>query len=162
PGRGTLVGRVAQDRRPVQIPDVLADPEYTWVESQKIANFRTICGVPLLREGVLIGVLGITRSTVRPFTDKQIELLTTFADQTLIAIENARLFDEVQASTKELTESLEQQTATSEVLRVISSSPAELQPVFETMLANATRVCGAELGNFLLYEGDGFRAVAVH
>jgi two-component system, NtrC family, sensor kinase len=98
----------------------------------------------------------------QPFTEKQIELVTTFADQAVIAIENVRLFDEVQARTKELTESLEQQTATSEVLEVISSSPGELQPVFETMLANATRLCDAQFGTLNLYEGDIFRIAAVY
>jgi GAF domain-containing protein len=92
-------------------------------------------GVPLLREGSPIGALTLTRSAVRPFTGKQIELLTTFADQAVIAIENVRLFDEVQARTRDLSESLEQQTATSEVLRVISSSPRELQPIFESMIS---------------------------
>ena len=101
-------------------------------------------GVPLVREGATIGVFALQRTTVRPFTDKQIELVTTFADQAVIAIENVRLFDEVQARTKELTESLEQQTATSEVLGIISSSPGDLEPVFETMLANATRLCDAD------------------
>ena len=99
---------------------------------------------------------------MRPFTDKQIELLTTFADQAVIAIENVRLFDEVQARTRELTESLEQQTATSEVLSVISSSPGELEPVFETMLANATRLCEASYGLMYLCEGDAFRMAALH
>ena len=109
-----------------------------------------------------IGALTLHRRTVKPFTDKQIELVETFADQAVIAIENVRLFDEVQARTKELTESLEQQTATSEVLQVISSSPGELAPVFETMLENATRVCDAKFGNLMLWEGDAFRNVAVH
>jgi GAF domain-containing protein len=162
PGRGRLVGRVAQDKGPVQISDVLTDSEYTWIESPKVANFRTIAGVPLLREGVLIGVLGITRSKVRPFTNKQIDLLTTFADQTVIAIENARLFEEVQARTRDLSESLKQQTATSEVLQVISSSPGELQPVFETMLERATRLCDAKFATLYLREGEGFRAVAAN
>jgi hypothetical protein len=130
--------------------------------AQRIGKYRTALGVPLLREGVPIGVLAITRSSVRPFSDKQIELATTFADQAVIAIENVRLFDEVQARTRELTESLEQQTATSEILGVISRSPGELKPVFETMLANATRLCEAEFGTLVLYEGDACRHVADH
>ena len=100
--------------------------------------------------------------TVRPFTEKQIELVTTFADQAVIAIENVRLFDEVQARTSELTEALEQQTATSEVLQVISSSPSELEPVFRAMLVNATGLCEASYGALWLCEGDGYRTVALH
>src|SRR5262249_2148458 len=115
-----------------------------------------------LREGAPIGVMNLQRTSVRPFTEKQIQLVTTFADQAVIAIENARLFDEVQARTKELTESLEQQTATSEVLQVISSSPGELEPIFQTMLGNATRICEAAFGALLLYDGDNFRRVAIH
>src|SRR5262249_39118334 len=99
---------------------------------------------------------------VRPFTDKQIELVTTFADQAVIAIENVRLFEEVQARTRELSDALEQQTATSEVLRVISSSPGELEPVFETMLGNAIQLCGAKFGVMSLREGEAFRVVAAH
>jgi GAF domain-containing protein len=146
----------------VHIPDVLADPEYTWTKSVELAGFRTMLGIPLLREGIPIGVIALLRSTVRPFTDKQIELVTTFADQAVIAIENVRLFDEVQARTRELSESLEQQTATSEVLQVISSSPAHLEPVFETMLANAVRICEAKFGTLYLREGDALRVVAMH
>ena len=119
-------------------------------------------GVPLMREGVPVGVFSLTRQQVRLFTDKQIELVTTFADQAVIAIENVRLFDEVQARTRELSEALDQQTATSEVLQVISSSPGELEPVFNAMLENAIRLCEAKVGNLFLREGDDFRAVAVH
>jgi GAF domain-containing protein len=163
PGRsGTLVGRVTTQGRAVHIADAVTDPDYTWSESQALGGFRTMLGIPLLREGVPIGVIALTRSFVRPFTDKQIELLTTFADQAVIAIENVRLFDEVQARTKELSESLEQQTATSEVLGVISSSPGELEPVFKKMLENATHVCSAKFGKLLLREGDAFRTVALH
>ncbi len=162
PGRGTLVGRTALEARTVHLPDCLADPEYEWVQYQKIGGFRTMLGVPLLREGTPIGVIALTRSVVEPFTDKQIELVTTFADQAVIAIENVRLFDDVQKRTEELSEALERQTATSEVLGVISSSPGELEPVFEAMLANATRVCEATFGVLYQTEGDAFRAVALH
>jgi signal transduction histidine kinase len=123
-------------------------------------NVRTILGVPLVREGAPIGALIMTRNVVEPFTVNQIELVTTFADQAVIAIENVRLFDEVQARTSELTESLTQQTATSEVLQVISSSPGKLEPVFEAMLKNALRACGAEIGNLFLYENGAFRVAS--
>jgi len=162
PGRQTLVGRTVVESHTVHIPDVLADPEYTWSESIRRGNFRTMLGVPLLREGIPIGVIAICRETVRPFTDKQIELVTTFADQAVIAIENVRLFDEVQARTRDLTESLEQQTATAEVLKVISTSPGELEPVFDAMLASATRLCEAKFGDLWLHERGAFRAVALH
>ena len=106
PGRASLIGRTALEGQPVQIADALADPEYELGEAQKIARFRTLLGAPLLREGVPIGAIGLQRTDVRPFTDKQIELLTTFADQAVIAIENARLFDEVQSRTRELSRSI--------------------------------------------------------
>ena len=106
-------------------------------------------------------MLVLARRAVRPFTDRQIDLVTTFADQAVIAIENVRLFDEVQARTRDLSESLQQQTATADVLKVISSSPGELEPVFQAMLENATRICEAKVGNLFLREGEGFRAVAV-
>ena len=112
-------------RRTVHIPDVLADPEYTFFEAQRLGGWRATLGVPLLRDGKPIGAFSLKRSEPQPFTDKQIELVTTFADQAVIAIENVRLFEEVQARTRELQESLEQQTATSEVLQVISSSTAD-------------------------------------
>jgi GAF domain-containing protein len=162
PDRGSLTGRVSLERRTIHIPDVLADPEYHLTEYQKTFGYRTNLGVPLLREGEVTGVFSLTRDMVNPFTDKQIELATTFADQAVIAIENARLFDEVQARTRELSESLEQQTATSEVLRVISSSQGQLQPVFDTLLDNATRLCAAKFGTMFFCEGNDFRVVAQH
>jgi GAF domain-containing protein/DNA-binding response OmpR family regulator len=161
-GRGTIVGRTALEGRTVHVPDVLADAEFTMAEAVRRFSPRTVLGVPLLREGIPIGVIVLIRRTVRPFTDKQIELLTTFADQALIAIENARLFEAEQARTRELRESLEQQTATSDVLQIISSSPGELEPVFQAMLANATRICEAVFGNLYLCEADAFRMVAAH
>ena len=162
PGRGSIVGRVIIESRTVQVADVLADPSYKMIEQAKMGGIHTVLGVPMLRQGTPIGVIILQRKAVKPFTDKQIELVTTFADQAVIAIENVRLFDEVQARTRDLTEALEQQTATSEVLRVISSSPGELEPVFQAMLANATRICEAKFGTLWLREGDAFRAVALH
>jgi signal transduction histidine kinase/CheY-like chemotaxis protein len=162
PGRTTLVGRTALTAHTVHLPDCLADPEYRWFESQRIGGFRTMLGVPLLRNGSPIGVLALTRSQVQPFSDGEIALVRTFADQALIAIENVRLFDEVHARTRDLSEALEQQTATSEVLRIISSSPGDLQPVFQAILSNATRLCGANFGTLYLCDGDAFRAAAFH
>jgi GAF domain-containing protein len=161
PGRDSALGRVALEGRVVHIPDVLADPEYDAPQSQMLGRWRTILGVPLLREGATIGALVLTRSEMRPFTEKEIELVTTFADQAVIAIENVRLFDEVQVRTRELSESLEQQTATSEVLSVISSSPGELEPVFQAMLESAVRICQAKFGTMFRFDGEGFYPVAV-
>ena len=125
-------------------------------------DIRTVLSVPILKEEELVGAFDIYRQEVRPFTEKQIELVTNFAAQAVIAIENTRLLNELRQRTNDLSESLEQQTATSEVLKVISSSPGELEPVFSAMLENATRICNAELGTMELLEGDGFRAVASH
>jgi len=162
PGRGSIVGRVLLEKQPVQVHDIQADPEYELSGVIRIGDYRTALGVPLLREGVPIGVIFLSRCTVRPFTDKHIELVTTFADQAVIAIENVRLFDEVQARTREISESLQQQTATADVLKIISSSPGELEPVFNALLENATRICEAKFGTLYLSEGDGFRAAAMH
>ena len=162
PGRGTLVARTVLEVATVHIPDALADPEYTWHEGRRLGNYRAMLGVPLLRDGSCVGVMAMTRTAPRPFTPRQIELVTTFADQAVIAIENVRLFDEVQARTRELTEALEQQTATSEVLQVISRSPGDLEPVFQAMLANATRLCGASYGAMWLSEGNVLRNAAFH
>src|SRR5262249_19160615 len=140
PGRNSLTGRVLLERKPVQIPDVLADPEYSNLEPQRLGGYRTHLGVPLLRDRTSLGVILVSRRTVQPFTDKQIELVETFADQAVIAIENVRLFTELQASNRDLTTALETQTATSDILRVISRSPADVQPVFDAILGSATRL----------------------
>ena len=162
PGRGTLVGRVVVEGYAVHIPDVMVDPEYTWTEAIKSGEFRTMLGVPLIREGTTIGVLALTRSVVRPFTDKQIELVATFADQAVIAIENVRLFDEVQQRTSDLSEALEQQTATSEVLNVISRSPNQLQPVIDSIVATAADLCQADYAMIHRLEHGRFRTVAAN
>ena len=161
-GRGTLAGRVLNEGRPVQILDALTDPEYSFNEANIITGQRSMLGVPLMREGDPIGIIILARSQVWPFTNKQIDLVETFADQAVIAIENARLFNEVRARTDELSESLEQQTATAEVLKVISSSPGELELVFDAILENAVQICGAKFGSLVLFEGNSYRRVASH
>jgi GAF domain-containing protein len=160
--RGSVIGRAVLEAKIIHIHDVLADPEFTLADAQKRGEFRTALGVPLMRERTPIGAFFLSRAKVEPFTQQQIDLVTTFADQAVIAIENVRLFEAEQQRTRELTESLEQQTATSEVLEVISSSPGDLKPVFEAILENAVRLCGAKFGNLYLREGDGFRAAAMH
>jgi two-component system, NtrC family, sensor kinase len=164
PGRVTLTGRVLLASKSVQIADVLADAEWAHAHpgAARLGNFRTILGVPLLREGLPIGIFLLHRTAVRPFTEKQIKLVETFADQAVIAIENTRLFEAEQQRTRELTESLEQQTATSEVLQVISSSPSDLQPVFATMLEKAARICEANFGNIHRWDGDALHLIATH
>ena len=161
-GRGSVTGRAALERRVVHIPDVLADPEFQLAESQKIGRYRTLLGVPMLREGVLLGVFALQRYDVRPFTDKQIELVRTFADQAVIAIENVRLFKELEDRNKDLTVALEQQTATSEILRVISSSPTDVQPVFDAIVASATRLCEADLSGLYRFDGTLLHFDAQH
>ena len=155
PGRSGVVGRALSEGKSVQIADVFDDPEYAYREFARRGGFRTILAVPLVREGSPIGLFVLHRAAVRPFTDKQIKLVETFADQAVIAIENARLLNE-------LRQSLEQQTASSEVLKIISTSQGDLQPVFEAMVDNATRICQASLGTLTLYENGGFRYVALH
>jgi GAF domain-containing protein len=162
--RGLVGGRSVLDGRIFHIADVqTAGDEFPYTsENARRQGYRTIVSAPLMREGVAIGAIVLRRTEARLFSERQIALLQTFADQAVIAIENARLFEAEQQRSRELTESLEQQTATSEVLKVISSSPGELQPVFDTMLGNATRICEAKLGNLFLREGENLRAVAVH
>ena len=135
----------------------LADPEYTQHDIQKVVGYRAALGVPLLRGGNVAGVIFVARAVPRPFTAKQVELVTTFADQAVIAIENARLFDEVQARTRELSEALDQQTATADVLKVISRSAFDLQAVLDTLVESAVRICQADQGHIALpTEGGPF------
>ena len=153
PGRWTLSGRVMEEGRTVHIADVLADREYTFSAAQKIAGFRSGLGVPLVREGTPIGVINLWRSQVQPFTEKQIELVTTFADQAVIAIENARLLNE-------LRELLQQQTATADVLKVISRSTFDLRTVLNTLVESAARLCAADNGVIFQRDGDLYRLAA--
>ena len=160
--RGSVIGRAVIDGRVIHIHDVLADPEFTVQGTQQRGSFRTALGVPLLHEGTPIGALFLSRASIEPFTQQQIELVATFADQAVIAIENTRLLNELRERTDDLSESLEQQTATSEVLRVISSSQGELDAVFAAMLSNAARLCEAKLGMLYLCEGTKLRLVSAH
>ena len=162
PAVKAILGRLANTKEIVQITDLMVAPPVERGALASLAGARSVLAVPMLKENELIGALTIYRQEVRPFTDKQIALLTNFASQAVIAIENARLLNDLRQRTNELTESLEQQTATSEVLRVISSSPGELQPVFQTMLVNAVRLCEAKFGNLFLHEGGTLRIVASH
>jgi GAF domain-containing protein len=141
--RRTITGRTLLEGSIVHVEDVLADPEYDFEGQQLSGNPRTFLGVPLLREGTPIGALTLTRSVVRPFTDKQIELITTFADQAVIAIENVRLFDEVQAKTRDLSEALTYQTGSSNILSVIASSPTDVGPVLQSIVESASELCAA-------------------
>jgi GAF domain-containing protein/DNA-binding response OmpR family regulator len=162
--RGWTSGRAVVDREPVHVVDLstaATDFPEAYTMYLRMGN-RCILSIPLLREGEAIGCLSMRRMEAQPFSAKQIELAETFADQAVIAIENVRLFDEVQARTRELTESLEQQKATSEVLEVISTSPGELQPVFDAMLANATRICDAKFGTLYLRDGNAFHATSLY
>ena len=153
--RGSVVGRTALERHSVHIVDCLADPEYKMLEAASLGKHRTLLGVPLLRDGEAIGVIGLLRTSVKPFTQKQIELVENFSDQAVIAIENARLFNE-------LRQSLEQQTATSEVLQTISSSPSDVEPVFVAMLEKAVRICDAKFGNIYRWDGKALHLVSSH
>jgi GAF domain-containing protein len=162
PGRASVAARSIFNRTVEEIQDIDADPDYQHVHAAKTLGYRSNVAVPMLKDGNPVGAIVMGRPETGHFPERQIELLQVFADQAVIAIENVRLFDEVQARSRELSESLEQQTATSEVLGVISSSPGELEPVFQAMLANATRLCEASYGALWLSEGDAFRVVALH
>ncbi|MGZ4853484.1 MAG: GAF domain-containing protein, partial [Halobacteriota archaeon] len=158
-GRGTLIGRVAFAKCAVQITDAWNDPEYEEKESARLGSVRAMLGVPLMRSGEPIGAFALARSEPIPFSEREVALVTTFADQAVIAIENARLFDQLQAKTRDLEDSLQQQTATADVLKVISSSPGELEPVFRALLENAVHLCEAEFAMLFLYEENEFRPV---
>ena len=159
-GRGSIVGRTALEKKVVEIKDTKADPEFAFDRPPNLRPSRSMLGVPLIRDGTLIGVMGFARAVVKSFNAKEIELATTFANQAIIAIENARLLTELRQRTADLTESLEQQTATSEVLQVISSSPGDIEPVFAAVLEKAVRICDAKFGALYLHYGGGLRLVA--
>src|SRR5262245_32004756 len=166
-GPQSVIGRIASTRQVVQVADIAATQRYAErdplaVAAVEVGHVRTILGVPVLKENEVKGAIILYRQELRPFTDKQIELVKNFASQAVIAIENTRLLNELRERTDDLSEALEQQTATSEVLGVISSSPGALEPVFGTMLQNAIRICDARFGALWLYDGNDFRSAALH
>ena len=168
--RGTPVGRAVIDRETIHVFDIANELETEFLEYrtiQQATGTRTCLNTPLLHDGIALGVIHMRHTEVRPFTDRQIKLLETFADQAVIAIENARLFQELtrkttelESSNSELREALEQQTATSDILRVISSSPTNLQPVLDIMAENAARLCEADDAQILRLDGDVLRRAA--
>ena len=162
PGRDTVTGRTLLERQTVQIADITTDPEYALSAAASVGKIRTVIGVPLLREGDPMGVMQLARSRNEPFTERQIELIRTFADQAAIAIENARLLNELRQRTTDLTEALEQQTATSDVLEVISRSAFDLQAVFETVAQSSVRLCGADRAFIFRFDGELLRMVVAH
>ena len=160
PAQGSIHGRALVDRRIIHVTDITTEPDLHESRVPKLTNTRTVLAVPMLREDIPLGAIVLGRYEVRSFSEREIELVTTFADQAVIAIENVRLFKELQQRNRDLTEALEQQTATSDVLRVIASSPTELQPVLDTVIANAVKLSGATQGHIRQYDGDMLRVVA--
>jgi GAF domain-containing protein len=155
PGRGTMVGRVLLEKKTFHVSDIQADPEYELSDLVTLGGYRTLLGVPLLRQGDPIGVLVLIQSIVRPFTDKQIELATTFADQAVIAIENTRLLNE-------LRESLEQQTVSADVLKTISRSTFDLQVVLDALTESVAQLCGADMATIARHKGDAYHYATVY
>ena len=167
PGPHTAIGRLALTKQVAHIRDLKADSAYAEGEPLRVITVdhvgaRTLLAVPMVKEDQLIGAIVIYRQEAQPFSGKQIELVKNFAAQAVIAIENTRLLNELRQRTHDLTQSLEQQTATAKVLEVISASPGELEPVFSAMLENAVRICGARFGNLQLFDGKDMRIVAMH
>ena len=160
PGHGTVVGRAALTRQVARVDDPLADPLYEKKDDARVGGVRSMIGVPLMRDGEPIGVIGLARNRVEPFTDHEIELVTMFADQAVIAIENVRLFEAEQQRTRELTESLQQQSATADVLKVISRSPFDLQTVLDTLVESAARLCDADSAAIHRPDGNSYPYVA--
>src|SRR5215468_10430177 len=160
-GPGSASGLAASERRTIQIGDVLAEPSYQFGEAASLEGWRTVLAVPMVKDRALLGTMTIWRTEVQPFTDRQIALVETFADQAVIAIENVRLFKELEARNRDLTVALGQQNATSEILRVVSSSPTDVQPVFDVITANALRLCAASGSGVYLFDGERIHVAAL-
>jgi GAF domain-containing protein len=160
--RGSVLGRAVVSKTVAHIPSLMEDPEYRQRGLAQVAGFRGGVAVPMLKDGRATGAIGVARLTPGPFTDRQIELLKTFADQAVIAIENVRLFTKLQTSNRDLTTALEQQTATSELLKVIGRSTFDLQPVFETLAENAVRLCEAEHALIFRFDDEVLKVVATY
>src|SRR5262245_52838890 len=162
PVRGSMIGRAAYEKRLVHVPDQLADPDFTEFENQRVGGARTVLAAPLIKDDHVVGVISMMRRVVRPFSERQVKLLETFADQALIAIENTRLFEEVQVRNRDLTEALDRQTATAEILQVISSSPTQVEPVFNAILRRAISLCDALFGVIYRFDGELIHVEAHH
>ena len=165
PSANSVLARAVRTKQIIHIQDYRTDQSYLDRDPFAVAaadqlGIRTNLSVPMLKEGEPIGAISIFRTEIRPFTEKQIELIASFASQAVIAIENARLLNELRQRTTDLTEALDQQTATADVLQVISSSPGDLEPVFARMLENAARICSANFGNIFRWDGDALHLIA--